>query len=50
MTERTPILGCRSLDILHVAAARLLEAERFITADKRQAALAEGERLTVDLV
>lgn len=50
MTESTPLLGCRSLDIFHVAAARLLEAERFITADKRQASLAEGESLTVDLV
>jgi predicted nucleic acid-binding protein len=50
MTARTPHLGCRSLDILHVAAARLLEAERFITADQRQASLAKGENLTVALI
>jgi predicted nucleic acid-binding protein len=50
MTLRTPLIGCRSLDILHVAAARLLEAERFITADRRQASLAESESLSVVVV
>jgi predicted nucleic acid-binding protein len=50
MTRHTPILGCRSLDILHVAAARLIEAESFITADKRQGTLAEGEGLSVTAV
>jgi hypothetical protein len=50
MTVRTPILGCRALDILHVAAARLCEVTAFITADKRQAALAEVEGRVVKLV
>ena len=50
MTLRTPATGCRSLDILHVAAARLIEAERFITADRRQAALAKSEGLFIDIV
>ena len=50
MTMRTPVTGCRSLDILHVAAARLIAAERFITADRRQATLAEIEGLPIDLV
>jgi predicted nucleic acid-binding protein len=50
MTLRTPLIGCRSLDILHVAAARLIEAARFITADRRQASLAEKEGLPVDVV
>lgn len=50
MTARTPVIGCRSLDILHVAAARSIQAERFITADRRQATLAESEGLRVDVV
>jgi predicted nucleic acid-binding protein len=50
MTARTPIIGCRALDILHVAAARLCDATMFITADKRQAALAEVEGRAVRLV
>jgi len=33
-------LGCRSLDIMHVAAATLFKADRFITFDIRQAELA----------
>lgn len=50
LTMRTPRLGCRALDILHVAAARLCEASLFVTADKRQAKLAEAEGLTARLV
>ena len=50
MTERTPIIGCRALDILHVAASRLCDAAMFITADKRQAALAEAEGSVVALI
>ena len=50
MTVRTPTLGCRALDILHVAAARLCDAALFVTADKRQAALAEVEGRAVRLV
>ncbi len=50
MTARTPVIGCRSLDILHVAAARMIEAERFITADRQQATLAQSEGLRVDMV
>jgi predicted nucleic acid-binding protein len=50
MTTRTPRLGCRALDILHVAAARLCEADLFVTADKRQAKLAEAEGLAVRIV
>ena len=50
LTGRTPAIGCRSLDILHVAAARLLQAELFVTGDRRQADLGEGECLTVTLV
>jgi len=50
MTVRTPIIGCRALDILHVAAARLCDATVFVTADKRQAALAEVEGRVVKLI
>jgi len=50
MTTRTPAIGCRALDILHVAAARLCDASLFVTADKRQAALAVAEGRAVRLV
>jgi predicted nucleic acid-binding protein len=43
LTLRTPFIGCRALDIMHVAAARLCDSTLFVTADKRQAALAEVE-------
>jgi predicted nucleic acid-binding protein len=50
MTEKTPTIGCRALDILHVAAARLCDASLFVTSDNRQAALAESEGRIVKLV
>jgi predicted nucleic acid-binding protein len=50
MSVRTPAIGCRALDILHVAAARLCDAAMFVTADRRQAALAEAEGRAVRLV
>jgi predicted nucleic acid-binding protein len=50
MTEETPTLGCRALDILHVAAARLCDATLFITADTRQAALVKAGGREVRLV
>jgi predicted nucleic acid-binding protein len=50
MTSRTPRLGCRALDLLHVAAARLCEADLFVTSDECQSKLAEAEGLTVRLV
>jgi len=36
----TPATGARSLDILHVAAAKLLEVDEIVTFDQRQAGLA----------
>jgi predicted nucleic acid-binding protein len=50
MTGRTPRIGCRALDILHVAAARLCEAHLFVTADKLQSLLAQAEGLAAHLV
>ncbi|MGC1491021.1 MAG: type II toxin-antitoxin system VapC family toxin [Candidatus Acidiferrum sp.] len=45
--KRTPRLGTRSLDILHVAAALVLQADGFYTFDTRQARLAEVEALPI---
>jgi predicted nucleic acid-binding protein len=50
MTSRTPTIGCRALEILHVAAARLCDAMVFVTADKRQASLAEAEGRVVRVI
>jgi predicted nucleic acid-binding protein len=38
--EYTRTIGCRSLDILHCAAARMLESSEFVTTDARQKKLA----------
>ncbi len=43
-------LGARSLDTLHVAAALALGASRFVTGDRRQAALARAARLKTTLL
>ena len=40
-------LGCRTLDIIHVAAALVLGAKEFVTFDGRQGALAKEAGLTV---
>lgn len=40
-------LGCRTLDIIHVAAALLIGAKDFVTFDPRQSALARQAGLTV---
>ena len=44
---RTPHLGSRTLDVLHVAAALLLQADTFFTFDRNQARLAKAEGLLV---
>lgn len=41
------VLGTRSLDILHVAWALAAKTDDFVTADERQARLAEAVRLRV---
>ena len=41
------VLGCRTLDIIHVAAALVLDATEFVTFDGRQGALAKQVGLTV---
>jgi predicted nucleic acid-binding protein len=45
--RRTPQLGTRTLDILHVASALELKAEMFYTFDHSQARLARAEGLLV---
>jgi hypothetical protein len=46
-TVQTPLLGTRSLDVLHVAAARVAGATDFCTFDGRQAKLAQAAGLQV---
>jgi predicted nucleic acid-binding protein len=45
--NRTPPLGTRTLDVLHVASALLLEANTFYTFDRNQGKLAAAEGLLV---
>jgi len=45
--RRTPRLGTRTLDVLHVASALVLEADTFYTFDRSQGKLAKAEGLTV---
>ena len=42
---QTPILGNRALDVLHVAIALSLQADTFLTFDRKQAKLAAAEGL-----
>jgi predicted nucleic acid-binding protein len=42
----TPIIGSRTLDVLHVTAAKLIGVTEFCTFDTRQAALASRVGLT----
>ena len=46
-SQWTPSVGCRTLDILHVAAAKAIGAREFVTFDQRQGALAKHAGLTV---
>lgn len=46
-SRSTARLGCRTLDIVHVAAARILGVDEFLTFDNRQAALAREVGLEV---
>lgn len=45
----TPALGCRTLDVLHVASALALEFKAFLTFDARQQKLARAVGLKVVL-
>ena len=43
----SPTVGTRSLDLLHVAAAKLLKADTFFSFDERQRIAAAGEGMAV---
>ncbi len=45
--KQTPLLGSRTLDVLHVALALVLKAEAFYTFDERQRRLATAEGMAV---
>ena len=45
--EYTPTLGCRSLDIIHIASAVELELRHFVTFDLRQQQLARAVGLNL---
>ncbi len=47
LSPHTQTLGCRTLDILHVACACELQPDVFVTYDERQRSLAEVAGLTV---
>jgi len=47
MVSHSAILGCRTLDIIHVAAALIIGATEFVTFDGRQGAIAKQAGLTV---
>jgi predicted nucleic acid-binding protein len=42
-------LGTRSLDLMHVSAALILKADRFLSFDERQKKVAKKEGLTISL-
>ena len=46
--QRTPQLGTRTLDILHVASAMELKTDMFYTFDRKQEELARAEGLALD--
>jgi predicted nucleic acid-binding protein len=46
-SKRTPVIGTRTLDVLHVSSALALNAEMFLTFDVRQGELAKEEGLKV---
>lgn len=45
--SHSAILGCRTFDIIHVAAAVVIGAREFVTFDGRQGAMAKQAGLTV---
>jgi predicted nucleic acid-binding protein len=46
-SSHSAVLGCRTLDIIHVAAAVVIGAKEFVTFDGRQGAVAKQAGLTV---
>ena len=50
MSEATVKTGCRTLDLLHVISAEMLECSEFVTSDKRQAEAARVYGLKTTLL
>ena len=48
LTSHSSTMGCRTLDVLHVATALQLRPDRFITFDDRQRSLATAAGLPVE--
>ncbi|MGI8967006.1 MAG: hypothetical protein ACR2H1_13095 [Limisphaerales bacterium] len=48
--QHTGTVGCRSLDILHCAAAKIIFAKEFITTDHRQKHLAKAMGLNLIVI
>lgn len=48
LSKTTPILGCRTMDIMHVACALEIGASQFLSYDQRQLALASHAGLNVN--
>ena len=46
--SHTKTIDSRPLDILHIASALAIKANRFLTLDKRQSALADLAGLTIE--
>lgn len=47
LSIHTQVIGCRTLDVLHVCCAVLIEADRFVSFDERQCRLAKLAGLDV---
>lgn len=47
LAESTPKIGCRTLDVLHVACAHQLNVSKFVSYDERQRVLAKAAGLPV---
>lgn len=47
LSRHTPAMACRTMDILHVACALTLEADSFLSFDRRQVELAEKAGLMI---
>lgn len=50
LPAQSDVLGCRTLDLIHITIAIRHQAELFITCDKRQAKAAKAEGLETQLV
>ncbi len=50
LSAETPCMGCRTMDIFHVACAVEIGASEFLTFDRRQSTLAAHANLKVSML